>query len=341
MRHMVTIAVLSATVCCMTILCCGAEPGPTYEHIKFLEPMVGNWRVVTREGGKIVSDGQEASEWILNKSFMRHTGWSQYEGKPSQYEFFTGWDPKTKKVFQWAVGATDVGFGIMWREGTYDAAKRTWTARYRLELSDGGEETSLVNLKIVDDSKITIDFTERRLSGKPLADLHDTFTRAAAVAAAPFDSTPGAGYEHLKFLDFSVGKWKLEAALPDGQYVGEELNAWVFDKNFIRTKGWGKIAGQERVDYELLTGWDPAKKKVFMRFIGSDGSVALREGTYDAEKNCLKSKHTAVDASGVESSSTVVEQYVNKDRFLLKFTDGMKGGKPQPDAEATVTRISR
>ena len=126
---------------------------------------------------------------------------------------------------------------------------------------------------------------------------------------------------------------------PDGQYQGEELNGWILDKNFIRTRGWGQIAGQERVDYELLTGWDPAKKKVFMRYVGSDGRLTVREGNYDPARNCWKSTQTSVDAAGVESSASVEEQYIDNDHFLLKFTDGVEGGKPQPDFEGKATRI--
>ena len=90
---------------------------------------------------------------------------------------------------------------------------------------------------------------------------------------------------------------------------------------------------------EGLMGWDPAAKKVVMWYVGSDGQSAIREGNYDAAKNRLASKHKAVDASGVESTAFVVEQYVDNDRFLLKFTEVTKGGTPQPDMEGKATRI--
>ncbi|MHB8898359.1 MAG: DUF1579 family protein [Thermoguttaceae bacterium] len=324
-------------LCCLASLCQGQDTARSHEHLQFLDPLVGNWRVVTREGNKIVSDGQETSEWILKQNFLRSTGWSQYRGRQAEYEFCTGWNPKTNEVFQWAAGATDSVYSFMWRTGVYDPATRTWTAHQRTALSDGLEEGT-VKISLAEADKVRIDFLENRFNGKAMPDQYDTFTRAEPVAAPGLDANPGPGYEHIKFLAFSIGKWKLEGDLPDGLYTGEEVNEWFLDKNFIRTKGWGQEAGQERVDYELLTGWDPAAKKVLMRYIGSDGQLATREGTYDAAKNCLTSKHAAVDASGVESTATVVEQYLDNDRFLLKFTDVTEAGKPQPDFQAKATR---
>ncbi|MGI6418827.1 MAG: DUF1579 family protein [Thermoguttaceae bacterium] len=339
MKRMATITVLLAAAGSLAAPCRGQEPGPSYEHIKFLEPLVGNWKLVLKEGGRIVSNGQERSEWILNKSFMRQVGWGQIDGQPVQYEFWNGWNPKTQEVFQWAVGATDTGYAIIVRTGAFDPARRVLTAQDRTIGSDGRENTAKVDLQLADQNSYTMAFTERRTDNVAAPDQHSSYSRAPAVAAPPLDATPGPGYEHLKFLDFSVGKWKMEGDLPDGRYLGEEVKEWVFDKNFIHTKGWGKPGDKDRIDYELLTGWDPAKKKVFIWFVGSDGSVGTREGTYDAAKNRLISSSTAVDASGVESAATVEEQYIDKNRFLMQFTNGTRGGRPQPDVEGTATRI--
>lgn len=220
-----------ALVMLSALTCYSAQaPGPAYEHLKFLEPFVGNWKVVTTEGDKVVSDGQETSEWIFNKNFMRHTGWGQHQGKPVQYEFYTGWDPKERRVFQWAVGATDTGYGIISRVGGYDPEQKVWKSRERTTLSDAEPSTSTTRIRFRQDGTITIDFSDRRSGDTNLPDHHDTFTKAAPVAAPDLDSAPGPGYAHLRFLEFSVGKWKLEGKLPEvGLYVGEEVNEWVFD----------------------------------------------------------------------------------------------------------------
>lgn len=340
MKRVANAGVCVLVLCSATGWCLGQEPGPNYEQLKFLEPLVGNWKVVTTEGDKIVSDGQEASEWILNKSFMKHVGWGQHEGELAHYIFYTGWNPKTEKVFQWSIGATDSLFGISERIGSYDPAGRVWTSDTQLLLSDGNRPTSVVKIKFVDDHKITIDFLQRRSGSSVLPNQHDTFTRAPVVAAPALDSNLGPGYEHLKFLDFSVGKWKLAGTLPNqGEWVGEEVNEWMFDENFMHTRGWGKVGGGERFDYELFIGWDPAKEKVFMKIIDSDGGMASREGSYDPERKCLTSRQTALAVSGVESSSTVVEQYVDNDHFILRFSEGVKDGRPQPAFEVKATRI--
>ncbi|NLY02085.1 MAG: DUF1579 domain-containing protein [Rhodopirellula sp.] len=321
-------------------LCVAQEPGPAYEHLKFLEPMVGHWKVVSTEQGKSISVGEESSEWILNKSFMRHVGWGQVDGKTAQYELYTGWNPKSKEVFQWAVGATEGGYAVIERLGAYDAAQRVWASRESGFASNGDKHTLLVKLKFVDDDTISMDFLERRNGNDPLPDRHATFSRQAAFNPPATDDTPGPGYEQLKFLDFSVGKWKLETTTSGvGEYVGEELNEWAFHKNFVRTKGWGKNAGEERIDYELLMGWDPVNKEVFMRAFGSRSQFVTRKGTYDADKKCVTSRQTTVGPQGVESSETVEERYLDNDHFLLLFSDATKDGKPEPGWELKVTRI--
>ena len=73
------------------------QPSPNYEHLKFLEAFVGHWKVVTTEGDKEISVGEEWSEWMLGKNFMRHVGWGQHEGENVQYAFCSGWDSSKKK----------------------------------------------------------------------------------------------------------------------------------------------------------------------------------------------------------------------------------------------------
>lgn len=340
MARRASVWLLGAAIVCAAQLCPGAEPGPSYEHLKFLEPLVGNWKVVLKEGERIVSNGQEKSEWILNKSFMKQVGWGQIDNQPLQYEFRNGWNPKTQEVFQWAIGATDGGYATCVRTGGYDPATGVWTSRDRTIVSDGTQHTSKVELQVVDQDSYKMAFSERRADNVAAPDQHSSYSRAPAVAAPALDSAPGPGYEHLKFLDFAVGKWKLEGTVPGvGKAVGEEVNTWIYDKNFTHTKGWGKVEGGDRVDYELLMGWDPVKQKVVMWAVSSDGSFGTREGVYKPETKCLISQERGIDSKGVESSATVEAQLIDNDHFVLKFSALVQGGKPQPDFEAKATRI--
>ena len=58
----------------------GEGPGPSQKHLEFLEAFVGQWKVVTTRGEEQVSVGEESSDWMLSKNFMRHVGWGQHEG---------------------------------------------------------------------------------------------------------------------------------------------------------------------------------------------------------------------------------------------------------------------
>ncbi len=335
----------SAIVLVAATLVCGVvgaqdQPGPSYEHLKFLEPLVGNWNVVVNEGDKVTSRGQEASVWMLDKNFMRQYGWGQIEGQPLRYHFYTGWNAKTNEVFQWACGATDGSYAMGERIGKYEPDQRVWTSREVITVSDGSTHSGTVALKFGDKNHYTMEFTDRQADGQSVPGQKSAYVRDTAITEPEFDNTPGPGFAHLKFFDFSVGKWKLEGDLPlVGKYVGEEVNKWVYDKNFMHTIGQGTLADGTRINYELLSGWEPVKKVVVMWIIGSDGAHSRREGTYDPNTKTLTSRETGMDAHGVESSATIQEQYMDNDHFLLKITNHVHGKENVPDAEVTVTRI--
>jgi len=300
---------------------------------------VGNWKVVTTEGDKIVSDGQEASEWILNKNFMRHVGWGHFDGKPVQYEFYTGWNPKTKAVFQWAAGATDGDYGITQRLGTYDPARHAWTSRGSLLLSSGEERTDFVRFNLGEKDRITIDFTECRHGNQVLPDAHDTFTRAARVAPPALDDTPGPGHEHLKPIEWLVGDWSVRGTWADGKpHEGEEHSGWVYDKNFIQGAGWYKGRDGQRIDYHFMIAWDAKAKKLLMAHVDSEGGHGTGTATYDPQTKTTTSRRTAITAAGEEISLDQINRLVNEDTFEWTGTNFRIGEKTLPDVKLTFSR---
>lgn len=319
----------------------GEGPGPSQKHLEFLEAFVGQWKVVTTRGEEQVSVGEESSDWMLSKNFMRHVGWGQHEGEHVEYAFCSGWNPKEGRLFQWGFGGNASGYAIIRRMGSYDRSQKVWSSRDSIVFSDSQQQSGRVAIRFVDNGTITIDFTKRERDGDDLPDHHDTFDRGVDVAKPDFDDTPGPGYQHLKFLDFYMGTWKLEGDLPDGtKLVGEESSQWIMNRNFMWSRGWGKIGDRPRVEYEILTGWHPVKQKVVTWGVDSDASLATREGSYNSGRKCLASRQIGVQADGTETSVSVEEQYIDSDSFLLKFTDGIAGGKQQPNVEVSVTRIA-
>jgi len=94
-----TVAFFWCAACCQ-----GQEVSPSYEHLTFLEPFIGQRQVMETKEGKTKAAGIEDATWVLNKSCVRHVGWGEFEETPIRYGFVTGWNPKSKQVFQWGAG---------------------------------------------------------------------------------------------------------------------------------------------------------------------------------------------------------------------------------------------
>ena len=106
----------------------------------------------------------------------------------------------------------------------------------------------------------------------------------------------GPNYVHLKPIDGIIGHWKMKGQWKDGKpFVGEESSEWTLNLNFIHSRGWFSGYDGKRVDYRIVTGWDPASKKIVEWFSFSDGGHSKRVGTYDATTRLWTSKEEGVD----------------------------------------------
>ena len=86
-------------------LCVGQEPSPNYEHLKELEPFVGEWKVEGAVNNQAVSLWMHC-KWMSGKGFliqkltpernstdfgwMRVVGWDSGKQKVTSYEFYGG-----------------------------------------------------------------------------------------------------------------------------------------------------------------------------------------------------------------------------------------------------------
>ena len=146
-------------------------------------------------------------------------------------------------------------------------------------------------------------------------------------------------YKHLKPIQSLIGQWKMAGKWEDGkEFVGEEYSAWMLDKNFMRSTGWFQNYEGQRVDYYIVTGWDPRKKQIVETFSTSDGGHSKRVGKFHAKTRIWKCKENGVDGDGKQFSFDVDIHFVADDKIVWKGTN-FKGQQPLPPLTFTFTRV--
>lgn len=122
---------------------------------------------------------------------------------------------------------------------------------------------------------------------------------AGSYGPAASAQESASNYEHLKPIESLIGQWKMAGQWDDGkEFVGEEHSAWMLNRNFIRSTGWFRNHDGERVDYHIVTGWDPKQKQMVQTFSLSDGGHSKRVRTYDEGSRAWKCKEAGVDGTG-------------------------------------------
>ena len=95
----------SASVAMLVLLsvvgwCCGQEPGPSYQHLKFLERLVGNWRTQYELNGQ-KTEGTFQARWAPGKYCITWSAetWAKDDRKPlSHGSGVIAWDAAEKRV---------------------------------------------------------------------------------------------------------------------------------------------------------------------------------------------------------------------------------------------------
>lgn len=256
-----------------------------------------------------------------------------------RYAFVTGWNPKTKKVFQWGAGGNGEIYGFQQRIGTCDPETKTWSAKAEGILSNDAKHTNAVKLTIVDDKTLTLDSTDNTMNDKKTPDVHVVFSPQVDLTTPQFDETPGPGYERLKPIEWLVGDWNVRGKWADGKlHEGEEHSEWVFNKNFIKGDGWWKDRDGKRIDYLYLIAWDPTAKKILMPIISSDGGHDVRTGEYDPQTKTIASRQEGVLGTGEEVCFEQLTRLVDQNAFEWIGTKIESGNEDLPDLKIRFSR---
>ncbi len=102
-------------------------PGPAH---KVLESKIGKWTAKGKfympgSPEPMTNEFQSEAKWIMNGLFVQETVTGEWMGQPFEGTSITGYDNIKKKYVQtWMDNGSS---GIMYAEGTYDAAAKTFT----------------------------------------------------------------------------------------------------------------------------------------------------------------------------------------------------------------------
>jgi uncharacterized protein (TIGR02246 family) len=145
------------------------EPATPADHLKLLEPLLGDWACAEKDKNVQVHCG-----WTLNKSFIL----VQYTIKKGSEESTTaqqfGWDPVNQQIHSWYFDSNG-GFG----EATCTEGGDGLVSDATGVLPDGRIGTATNRLHFIDDKSFVFQSRNRMVDGRPLADIDMNFVRSA------------------------------------------------------------------------------------------------------------------------------------------------------------------
>jgi uncharacterized protein (TIGR02246 family) len=143
------------------------EPATPANHLKPLEPLLGDW-VSTDKG----TDVRVHCGWTLNKSFMLVDFTVKKDGQESTTAQKYGWDPMNQQIHSWYFDSAG-GFG----EATCIPGDDGWVAEAVGVLPDGRMGTANNRLRFIDEKSFVFKSRNRAVDGRPLDDVEVHFVR--------------------------------------------------------------------------------------------------------------------------------------------------------------------
>lgn len=151
-----------------------AKAGPNYAHLKGVEGIIGHWKTSFEWVDGTATEGEEISEWGLNKNFIYSRGWFvDYEGQHVDYTITTGWDPAANKIVEWFAASNG---GHSKRTGTWNPETSAWISTEVGTDVDGNPFSFNVEMHMPNIDRWTWKGTNFKGAAE-LPDLNITFTR--------------------------------------------------------------------------------------------------------------------------------------------------------------------
>lgn len=201
-------------------------------------------------------------------------------------------------------------------------------------------EMAVISVRPVGDA-IAVEEGERRIT---TADGGAAQVRYAAVRMKQGSSWPIASYreftddplptprEMLHAVSWIVGEWVDES--PEGRT--SISYRWSDDGNFLIGDYTMSAAGAGESKSTQRIGWDPGAGQLRSWTFDADGGFT--EGRWDATDDGWLVKSEATMPDGTTGSATLVIAVKDPDHFVVRVTDRIVGGAPQPEFELTIAR---
>lgn len=139
-------------------------------------------------------------------------------------------------------------------------------------------------------------------------------------------------HDRLKPLAWLVGDW-----IDEGSDAAVQMTCkWSDDKNYLLVDFHAKLQGKPALNSSQRIGWDPLTQKVKSWVFDSDGGHGA--GIWSQVENHWVIKSTAVLPDGQTGSATIVLEPRDKDSYLMKGFDRIRGNAAEPDFEVTIVR---
>jgi uncharacterized protein (TIGR02246 family) len=136
-------------------------------------------------------------------------------------------------------------------------------------------------------------------------------------------------YEHLKALEWMVGRWTTNA--PNARV---QLDCqWTKNRNFL-TRAFAVAIGDLDFSGMQIIGWDPAAKSIRSWTFDSNGTFAEATWTRKGDQWCLHNQ--GVLASGQKASMVNVMKIVDEHSFTWRTIERTAGGDLLPNIDEVL-----
>jgi hypothetical protein len=305
-------------------------PNPKHPEHDALKQLVGTWEFNMKmeampgvPGMEKASEaeGSESAELICNGIWLKSVINSTWQGAPFQGIWIAGYDPFAKKYTSYWVSSDENECGLATMDGTYDAAKKTWTWNGK---TPNGPMRSVYVFSDPDTSIETCYATGP--DGKETKCMEITRKRSKAPIAAEASAKAPAkvGKEHA-MLHEGIGEWNAAVTMAGapGQPASTEKGTEIAHSTCNGRWIWSHFSGQMMgapFEGHGIVGYDPNEKKYVSVWIDSMNPCASKAlGTYDEATKSFTFTGNCTDCTGQPMTMHEVLTVKDPSTRLLKM----------------------